>query len=80
MPKQVHGHEVMRMMIESGKTYTRDSLRAAIVEAFGEDARFYTCSAEHLTPDEIIAFLRARGKFVEAHDGFKTDADKMCDH
>ncbi len=80
MPRQIHGHEVMAMMIESGKPYTRETLRAAIVARFGAGARFYTCSAEDMTPDELITFLEARGKFVAADGGFQTDATKMCDH
>ena len=80
MPNQIHGHEVMGMMIESGKVYTRASLRTEIIEKFGEEARFYTCSADSMTADELIEFLRARGKFVDASDGFKTDRSKVCDH
>ena len=80
MPEQVHGHEVMAMMIQSGKAYTRDSLRADIVERFGKAARFCTCSADNMTPDELITFLQARGKFVDGDGGFKTDQGKICDH
>lgn len=79
MPEQIHGHEVMEMMIASGKLYTRDSLRTDIIKRFGEAARFYTCSAEGMTPDELITFLEARGKFLEEEGGFKTDKEKMCD-
>ncbi len=80
MNGQIHGHEVLAMMMTSGRTYTRESLRAHIIETFGETARFYTCSAEGMTADELIAFLRARGKFVEATEGFTTERDKMCGH
>jgi probable metal-binding protein len=80
MPEPIHGHEVMRMMIESGKVYTPDSLRAAIVERFGAAARFYTCSVDNMTAEELIAFLRARGKFVDDDGGFTTDERKICDH
>lgn len=80
MPKLVHGHEVMQMMIASGKTYTKDSLRTAIVRQFGDEARFHTCSAENMTPDQLIDFLNARGKFLVQEDGFKTDASKICNH
>ncbi len=80
MRQQIHGHEVMEMMIESGKVYTRASLRADIIGRFGEEARFYTCSATNLTADELIAFLQARGKFVDAAGGLTTDAGKLCDH
>ena len=80
MPEQVHGHEVMAMMMESGKAYTRESLRADIVARFGGEARFYTCSASNLTPDELITFLERRGKFIDAAGGFTTDRANMCDH
>lgn len=80
MSERVHGHEVMEMMVESGTAYTRESLRAAIVDRFGADTRFYTCSADSMTPDELITFLEARGKFVAAADGFTTDKSKLCSH
>ena len=73
MPESVHGHEVMRKMIESGQAYTRDSLRIAITAWFGETARFHTCSAENMTADELIACLAARRKFYSEDAGFKVD-------
>ena len=51
--RKIHGHEVMRMMLESGQSYTKDTLRTAIINQFGEDTRFYTCSADNLTADEL---------------------------
>jgi len=77
---QIHGHEVMRMMLESGGGYTRGSLRTAIIERFGPDARFHTCSAQGMDADGIIEFLAARGKFVEGEGGFTTDPGRICDH
>lgn len=68
------------MMVEAGRGFTRDTLRAAIVERFGEGMRFFTCSAEGMTPDELIDFLAQRGKFVEAGDGFTTEPEKICNH
>jgi probable metal-binding protein len=79
MADKIHGHEVMEMMIASGRLYTRDSLRADIIGRFGEAARFYTCSAEGMTADELISFLQARGKFLDEEGGFKTDKKQMCD-
>ncbi len=80
MQNQIHGHEVMKMMIETGTSYTRATLRSAIVGRFGDDARFYTCSAENMTPDQLITFLEAQGKFVENRDGFTTEPGRICDH
>ena len=77
---QIHGHEVMKMMIKSGKSYTGETLRNEIIQQFGEDARFYTCSTENMTADEIIHFLSGKGKFILSDDGFNTDPSKICDH
>jgi len=81
MSTEVHGHEVMQMMIQSGLTYTRATLRAAIIEKFGAEARFHTCSADGMTPDELINFLEMRGKFLAADsENFSLPADRMCNH
>jgi probable metal-binding protein len=78
--KQIHGHEVMQMMLQSGKAYTRTSLLTDIVTTFGPDSRFFTCSAQNLTPEGIIDFLQAKGKFVPCEEGFQTSPDLMCKH
>lgn len=81
MSNEVHGHEVMKMMITSGENYTRASLRAAIISQFGADTRFYTCSASDLTADGLIDFLAERGKFNDAgNESVSMSADKMCNH
>lgn len=81
MSNEVHGHEVMKMMVASGERYTRASLTEAIIARFGADARFYTCSASDLSPEGLVDFLAARGKFCdEDSEGFTTSADKICNH
>jgi len=80
MAEPIHGHEVIEMIIQAGKAYTRDSLRADIVNRFGAEARFYTCSADNLTADELITFLEARGKFRDAGTGFTIDQEQICNH
>jgi probable metal-binding protein len=77
---QIHGHEVLKMMLASGKAYTRQSLAQDIVARFGAEARFHTCSAEDLTADQLVGFLEARGKFVPQAGGFQTSADLICNH
>ena len=52
----------------------------AIIEKFGTEERFYTCSAENLTAQELIDFLKEHGKFKSTDDGFTADADKVCEH
>jgi len=80
MPNQIHGHEVMHMILDSGLTYSRESLAAAIIGRFGSDARFHTCSAENMTAAELIEFLSARGKFSGPPEAFTLDPDRVCQH
>ncbi len=80
MSEPIHGHEVMKMMIDSGKKYTKETLELDIIEKFGVDARFYTCSAENMTAKEVVDFLESRQRFIEAKEGFSTNPDKICDH
>lgn len=77
---RIHGHEVLNMMLASGKLYTKDSLVKDIVSRFGGEARFYTCSAENMTAEEFVAFLESRGKFVHRPRGFQTSPEVMCQH
>ncbi|QXO41761.1 YecH family protein [Morganella morganii] len=71
---------VMNMIIESGKNYTTESLIADIHATFGEDTRFYTCSAENMDAKALVSFLAARGKFIGSEEGFSTSAEKICNH
>jgi len=77
---QIHGHEVMQMMLDSGSAYSRETLRQAIIDRFGAEARFFTCSAEDMTAEALIEFLAERGKFVPGAVGFNTASTKMCHH
>lgn len=75
---QVHGHEVLAMM--QGKAFSVESLRNAMIEKFGENTRYFTCSASDMTADELIQFLMNRGKFMPMDDGFTVDKTKICNH
>ena len=73
-----HGHEVLEMM--QGHSYTEKSLLEAIIARFGADERFYTCSAENLTAQGLIDFLKDHGKFMPADEGFTVDTTKVCNN
>ncbi|MDI1248905.1 MAG: YecH family protein [Lacunisphaera sp.] len=80
MPKQIHGHDVLDMMLASQEVYTRDSLRTAMSAKFGSDARYRACSAENMNAATLIDFLAKRGKFTEQPGGFTLDPGKVCQH
>lgn len=73
-----HAHEVMEMMITSGKSYNRTSLAADIREKFGSETTFYTCSMKGLSPEQLIEFLAQKGKFSGTEDSFVFDPGRMC--
>ena len=74
----IHGHEVLEMM--QGHSYTEESLLKAIIAKFGTEERFYTCSADNLTAQELIDFLKDHGKFMPMEEGFTVDGTKVCQH
>ena len=74
----IHGHEVLAMM--EGHYYSEKSLLEAIIEKFGADERFYTCSAENLTAQGLIDFLKEHGKFKPMDGGFTSDTTKVCEN
>ena len=76
----IHAHEVMHMMLEHDGDFTRESLARAIVERFGADAKFCSCSAAGMDVEAVIDFLESRGKFVARDDGFNTAKDRICSH
>ena len=63
-----------------GHSYTEKSILEAIIAKFGADERFYTCSAENLTAQGLIDFLKEHGKFMPMEDGFTVDTTKVCDN
>ena len=77
---EVHAHEIMHMMLEQEEGFSRDSLADAIVERFGPEARFYSCSQSGMDVQEVIEFLESRGKFIPLAGGFNTARDKICNH
>jgi len=53
----------------------------AIIEKFGPNERFHTCSVDGFTAKEMVDFLEARGKFKPSPTGGLTvDMTQMCHH
>ncbi len=80
MTSEIHGHEVMSMILAAKRPFTRDSLTAFIQEKFGADARFHTCSAAGLSAADLVEFLAAKGKFAGPESGFTVDPQRVCNH
>lgn len=76
--EQLHAHEVLHMM--EGNEYTEASLKEAIIRKFGKDQRFYACSADNMDVDQLIEFLKKKGKFMPVGEHFTVDVTKVCNH
>lgn len=77
--EQLHAHEVLHMM--QGNSYSEDSLKKAIEERFGKDQLFYACSADRMNIDQLVEFLKMKGKFKPSDEtGFTVDMTKVCNH
>lgn len=74
--EQMHAHAVLHMM--DGNSYTEESLRKAIIARFGEKQLFHTCSEEKMDVNRLIDFLKRKGKFKPAQNGFTVDMSKVC--
>jgi probable metal-binding protein len=77
----IHGHEVLHMM--NGNNYTESSLLKAIEQKFGKDAKFHTCSQTDMNAKQLIAFLKAKGKFkpsIANTTEFTVDKNTICHH
>lgn len=65
-----------------GNTYeNKESLIKAIIDKFGAEELFYTCSAEDLSAEELVDFLYERNKFRVTENGnFTVNTSQICDH
>ena len=77
---EAHVHDIMQMMMESGKVYTRESLKKEIIAKFGITTTFHSCSESMMSAGAAVTFLEGRGKFIPSEEGFYTDESKKCSH
>ncbi len=81
LPKSdIHAHEILEMMIASGKTYSNESLAEDIISKFGPDSTFHTCSGHGLDAYDIVQHLWGKGKFTGNPDSFVFLPGSRCGH
>ena len=78
--KEAHVHEVLEMMEAANGTYSRETLCAALIEKFGADTQFHSCSAKGMNANDVVDFLDSRGKFTGTADAFSFDTSQRCGH
>jgi hypothetical protein len=68
MPEPIPGHEVLRMMLESGKRYTKASLREEILRRFGPNYGGLDCA--------VMEGKRVGGREIDQGDGGSRPKDE----
>lgn len=58
----VHIHHVLQMLSGSVQPCTETELVLKLKNTFGNDVKFLTCLDNALSPHEIVAFMREKGK------------------
>ncbi|WP_070962924.1 YecH family metal-binding protein [Vibrio sonorensis] len=78
MANRIHAHSVLNLLQES--PMTKDDLTAKVLEEFGADALFHTCSLSDLDFDTLFSFFVNRQKIVEAEGKWALNAARVCNH
>ena len=80
MIESIHGHDVMHMIADAKRTFSKAGLVSEIHQKFGEIARLHTCSAENMSAGELVDFLIARGKLAGDPLALTLDPAEICQH
>jgi probable metal-binding protein len=74
----IHGHDIMHLLIQAHPAMTIRELRAHVQNTHGDHARFHTCSSQGMTLDELLTFLKNRGKITQQGECLIADPARMC--
>jgi len=77
---KIHGHEVIQLLFQISHDKTKSELIKEVQTAFGEDSRFYNCSAENMTAEDMITFFEGKGKIIFTDSGFELGTPGGCSH
>ena len=80
MAQSVHGRNVLKMVLASDRSWPRAELLQAMVNEFGADSEFHTCSVDSLSAEQLLDLFLNKGKLVETAEGLSVDTSKMCSH
>ncbi|WP_122036750.1 YecH family metal-binding protein [Aliivibrio sp. EL58] len=80
MKKDIHGHTVLNILLDSEKPLSRSQLEEMVESEFGHDVCFHTCSQQGLTLTELLEFLLSKKKVIELEAGLTANPDRICNH
>ncbi|NTV47621.1 MAG: YecH family protein [Chlorobiales bacterium] len=78
--QSIHGHEILKMLIDAKDAYTRERLGLEVSQKFGENVRFHACQGSDMTLDGLMEYLSVRGKIQEKNGRLYSATEHMCSH
>lgn len=78
MSNDIHGHQILTLLMQASQPIDRASLKATAADMFGENVTFCTCSQQGLTLDELLTFLLSKGKLIEQDAGLIGNPAMSC--
>lgn len=58
----LHIHEVLNIIYNSDKIFTIEELKQEVINSFGENVSFTSCSENKFEINEMVDFMLQRGK------------------
>ena len=58
----LHIHEVLNIIYNSDKVFTIEELKQEVINNFGEDISFTSCSESEFEINDMVDFMLQRGK------------------
>ncbi|MCY9873679.1 YecH family metal-binding protein [Vibrio barjaei] len=78
MTAAIHAHKVLNLLRE--QPMTRELLEKTVIEQFGTEARFRTCSREGFDLDSLLAFFVEKQKVIENQGVWELNIERVCSH
>ncbi len=78
MTASIHAHKVLNLLRD--KPMTREQLEQTVIEQFGADARFRTCSREGFDLDSLLVFFVEKQKVIENQGQWELNIERVCSH
>ena len=80
MTEPIHGHEIINLVFDHPEGIEIEHLTTLVANTYGADARYYTCSAEDLTLQELLSFLADRDKVQLVEGKVFPGGAPACNH
>ena len=80
MPKVMHAHGLLQLLMESEGPVSREALRELVRERFGEDIYYTNCTQQLYTFDQMLEFLEAREKVVVENGNLAAQRQNVYEH